>query len=178
MGYGHKELLYAEPFANALVENDEFRSWILKRTKFAPYADSAKVLAGEMLAQRSVGTKYWWRSHYTESCRCFGCSGHETDLLAIFEDAKRERFALHVEVKHPGDSFKKENQARAYPERAKCWVRNPPAPVLVHSDATTALLFSDARRGDYGGNLRHFDVRITFEDIRKEFPDMYVLRPL
>ncbi|HWF95122.1 MAG TPA: hypothetical protein VG291_09225 [Xanthobacteraceae bacterium] len=125
MSYGKMELLYAAPFAEALANYTAFRSWVLKQTKFARFADEAQLLHREMMAKRIFGTQYWWRSHFTESCRCFGCSGQETDLLAIFETSTSVRIALHVEVKHPGDRFKDAgNQAAAYPVRAQCWVAN------------------------------------------------------
>jgi hypothetical protein len=173
MSYGKEELLYAEPFADALVNDAGFRSWVLGQTKFAEFAYDARLLNREMQIQRSVGARYWWRSHYTEACRCFGCSGQETDLLAIFEIASGLRFALHMEVKHPGDKFKDTgNQAAAYPVRALCWATEgkTPAKVLPHSLATTALLFSALKRTEYASHLRHFDTLITIEDVEKNFP--------
>jgi hypothetical protein len=46
----------------------------------------------------------WNLSHCTEKCRCQGCSGQETDILAIFEAATGTRFGLHFEVKQPADN--------------------------------------------------------------------------
>jgi hypothetical protein len=170
--YGRLELLYAEPFAEALVGDLAFRSWVLKQTIFANFADEAKLLHREMLAKRSPRAKSWWRSHYSESCRCFGCSGQETDLLAIFETATDLRFALHVEVKHPDDKFDKDgNQAASYPARARCWVTNPPPNVLPHTLATTALLCSALKLPDYAAHLGHFAVLISFEDVATKFPN-------
>jgi hypothetical protein len=111
MGYGKQELLYARPFAEALVSSPEFRSWALSRTPFKECAGDAMLLHDEMLARRSVGTEYWWRSHYTKACLCSGCREQEIDLLAIFRSSA-QCFALHVEVKHPRDRFKP-NQAAA-----------------------------------------------------------------
>jgi hypothetical protein len=175
MSYGNKELQYAEPFAEALVDNPAFRSWVLRQTKFAGFADQARLLHREMQAQRSAGAKYWWRSHFTESCRCLGCSGQETDLLAIFETATGHRFALHVEVKHPGDRFKDAgNQAASYPIRARCWATNgkTPAKVLPHAAATTVLLCSSLKLIDYTEHIGHFATVITFEDIKRNFPNV------
>ena len=57
VSYGRLELLYAEPFAEALVGDLAFRSWVLKQTKFASFADEAKLLHCEMLAKRSPRAK-------------------------------------------------------------------------------------------------------------------------
>ncbi|WP_204316559.1 hypothetical protein, partial [Klebsiella pneumoniae] len=73
----------------------------MARTKFEGFADTATLLAEQMLAKRSPGTRTWWRSHYHRKCSCIGCSDQETDLLAIFETTAGGRFALHIEVKHP-----------------------------------------------------------------------------
>jgi hypothetical protein len=172
MVYGLEELRHAKPFADALVSNPTFKAWVLKKTKFAEHAHDAQLLHREILARRRRGTKYWWRSHYTESCRCFGCSGQETDLLAIFETAKGLRFAIHIEVKHPKDGFTKGgNQAAAYPVRALCWVSKTPPAVLPHTAATTGLLCSETKLRDYAPHLEHFKAVITFEDAWKNFPD-------
>ena len=40
MGYGAKELIFAEPFANALVNDVTFRNWIIRRTIFATFSDA------------------------------------------------------------------------------------------------------------------------------------------
>jgi hypothetical protein len=170
--YGGLEFQYAEPFANGLVGDLEFRSWVLSQTKFGGVAQTATVLHKEMAAKRSAKAENWWRSHFSERCRCPGCSGQETDLLAIFEAPDRDRFALHFEVKQPTDHFPKgKDQAANYALRASCWVANPPAAILSHGDAATVLLCSQARLRGYGDQPRKFDSVITFERIAAEFPN-------
>jgi class 3 adenylate cyclase len=44
MQYGSVEFGYAEPFANALVEDPSFRAWVLRQTKFADFAEGARIL--------------------------------------------------------------------------------------------------------------------------------------
>jgi hypothetical protein len=178
------EFRFGKPFADGLVNNLEFRKWVLKRMekKVAKYADEAQLLDQKMLRERSEGTKYWWYHHYQEKCRCGGCSGQETDILAIFEtegdklSERDRRFAIHVEVKHPRDEFKeakdgKLSQAEAYRVRARCWVAKKPKRVLAHTDATTLLLCSETRRRDYEPHSKHFDKMITFEEIAMAFPN-------
>ena len=171
MRYGGVEYQYAAPFADALVSDSRFLSWVLSQTKFASFADEARLLHREMQAKRSAGAESWWRSHYTEKCRCEGCSGRETDLLAIFETTTGLRFALHVEVKQPNDKFDSEKkQAERYSVRAQCWTSKAPASVLAHTMGATALLFSENKRREYTPHLAHFGTIITFEDVRKNFP--------
>jgi hypothetical protein len=170
VGYGETERRFAQPFADALVNDPSFRSWVLRQTEFACFAEGARLLHEEMKQRRSSVSQNWWRSHYTEACRCEGCSGKETDLLAIFETETGFRFALHIEVKHPGDGFKDGVQSRGYPLRAKCWTETPPAKVLPHHQATTALLFSSTKADEYFPHLQHFKTLITFEEVRKNFP--------
>ncbi|QQO19476.1 hypothetical protein JJB98_05965 [Bradyrhizobium diazoefficiens] len=173
MGYGEKEFAASLPIAEALEKKPSFRRWLIEHTEFAESAAAARLLSEEMHALRSRGTPTWWRSHYTESCRCLGCRGQETDLLAIFEDAESMRFAVHIEVKHAGDSFRDDRtQAAAYPIRALCWANRPPHKVLPHSKATTMLLCSAIRLRDYSKHSHHFKTVVTFEDIESAFPGL------
>ena len=168
MRYGSIEYRYAAPFADALVEDSAFRSWVLGRTKFAASAQNARLMNEEMRRQRSSAT--WWRSHFTEKCRCQGCSGQETDLLAVFETGT-DRFALHVEIKQPSDKFStKRPQAINYGLRAKCWVASAPASVLTHSDAATILLCSGSKLAEYALHAGEFETVMTFEEISAAFP--------
>jgi hypothetical protein len=138
----------------------------------------ARLLHEEMRAWRGNATAEWWRFHFTEKCRCDGCSGKETDILAIFESKSRRRFALHFEVKHPRDKFKADGiQSRGYPLRAQCWAMKPPAKVLPHDTASTVLLFSKTKESEYGLHLAHFQTHMTFEDIEVAFPHLNLGRP-
>ena len=157
---------------NALVEDPSFRTWVLRQTKFADFAEGARILHEEMMAQRNATT--YWRSHFTEKCRCQGCSGQETDILAVIEGTTGTRFALHFEVKHPRDKFPtNKDQAANYALRAKCWVDNPPHSVLPHDDATTVLLCSASKLREYARHLPKFGSVITFEEVNKIFPNRY-----
>ena len=75
-------------------------------------------------------------------------------------------------MKHPGDGFKrKPKQAAAYPVGAQCWLDDTPPKVLPHTEATTALLCSQTKLTEYAPYLRYFEPPITFEDVKKSFPD-------
>ena len=168
--YGHLEFEYASRFAEQLVENDAFRDWVLQHTKFAA-RPGPKVLWEQMSARRGSSAAPWWRNHFTERCRCFGCSGHETDILAVFEDQNGDRFAVHIEVKQPTDHFQRaKRQGERYAARATCWVSNPPRAVLPHQDACTMLICSKDKLNEFADEARWFDAVITHEEIGQRFP--------
>ncbi len=167
------EFKYAEPFAEALYENSDFRNWVLGQTVFARF-EKVRLLLDEIVKKRSPGTPYWWRHHYTHKCTCPGCDGRETDIFAVFETDTDFRFALHIEVKHPEDKFKAGgDQASAYPIRAQCWTKKTPDKVPRHDDAATVLLFSEGKREEYSESLNYFNTLITFEVINRKFPLLF-----
>lgn len=171
MRYGNLEYFFAEAFANALVEDQDFSAWVLRRTKFRELAQQARLLHEEMFSTRSKAATTWWRSHFTEKCRCPGCSGQETDLLAVFETNAKKRFALHVEVKQPRDRFPAhKRQGVGYGIRAACWAASAPVNVVQHSESSTLLLCCETKVQAYGENASDFDAVITFQQIAREFP--------
>jgi hypothetical protein len=171
MKYGSVEYQYAAPIAHALVNDAEFRSWVLSRSPFADLS-AARILDKEMRAHRGNATAEWWRFHFTEKCRCDGCGGKETDILAVFEEGG-QRFAIHFEIKQPKDKFKADGiQSRGYPLRAACWAAKPPAKVLPHKFASTGIFFSEGKSGEYREHLTHFEAQITFEEIEEKFPHL------
>ncbi|WP_029587553.1 hypothetical protein [Bradyrhizobium sp. URHD0069] len=174
MKYGSIEYQYAAPIAQALVDDPDFRRWVLSKSVFAEFVD-ARILNKEIGRHRSNPTAEWWRFHFTEKCRCDGCSGKETDIFTIFESASGVRFALHFEIKQPKDKFKQDGiQSRGYPLRAQCWADKPPAKVLPHQRASTGIFFSEEKREEYEPHLQHFKTLITFEEIEREFPHLAV----
>jgi hypothetical protein len=172
MLYGSVEFTYAEPFANALSADRAFRSWGLQRTKFSAFAEEASLLHEEMRAQRSGSSATWWRSHFTEKCRCQGCSGQGTDILAISEAATGMRFGLHFEVKQPADKFPaKKDQAANYAIRAQCWAKSAPKAVVPHADAAIVLLCSASKLADYAPYLPKSGTVLTFKEIARTYPE-------
>lgn len=170
--YAHLEKQYADPIADGIVHNASFRAWLLRHTKFGDDADTAFPLVEEMRKKRSKSAQTWWGSHYTESCRCDGCSGQETDILVVFESESR-RFALHVEIKQPTDNFPAhKDQAGSYAVRAACWIAKPPKSIVAHSAADTMLICGENRLSDYAMHLRHFGAVLSFEEIVASFPKL------
>ena len=178
MKYGSVEYQYAEPIARGPIEEAAFRRWVLSKSKFSNSAD-ARLFHKEMKAYRNNPTAEWWRFYFTEGCRCLGCSGKETDILTIFEEAAGLRFAMHFEIKQPNDKFKADGvQAQGYPIRAAYWVSKPPPRVLPHQDASTGLFFSEAKRVEYCAHLDNFQTKITFEEVERDFPHLVTWRQL
>lgn len=171
MRYGSLEYAYAAPIASALADNSDFQLWVLEKTKFGAIAKDARLLHEEMADARKATS--WWRSHYTEKCRCEGCSGQETDLLAIYEAPHGLRFALHFEVKQPTDRFTPGGkQALNYRKRAECWTATPPRSILPHEQAATVLLCSQFILQRFSDEALQFDAAITFEEIAEKFPEI------
>jgi hypothetical protein len=148
MKYGSREYQYAAPLALALVEHSPFRQWVTSKSAFSEFP-SARIPHKEMTRHRGNSTAEWWRFHFTEKCRCLGCSGKETDILAIFESESRIRFALHFEVKQPTDRFK----------NLRAMGFNQGAIHYEHSAGPTK-------------HLSNFNSLMTFEEIETEFPDV------
>lgn len=168
MAYGDNELRYAQPIAEGLVQNIDFRKWFLSKTRFAPHAEVARLLDSEQKARRSPGAATWWRSYWTGNSYPFKgeCGERETDLLAVFDVSGKFRFAIHVEVKAPKDIFGIE-QAKDYAIRSKCWAgagRNPKT-VLPHDEGICVLCCDRAFSEKHPMELSFFDSVITFDEI-------------
>jgi hypothetical protein len=167
--YGHLEHEYACRFAEALLTDSEFRRFILGRTKFGGRGAS-RVLIDQMVVRRSKGAKFWWKNYFTESCRCFGCSGHETDVFAVIQDGAGECFAVHVEMKQPTDRFNPATrQGERYRMRAACWAGAAPPNVPPHTDACTIVVCSESKLEDFAQDLSWFDAVFTHEEIAEKF---------
>ncbi len=175
--YGSNEYRYARPLAEALRANRQFRSWFLGKTKYATFSDAAVLLDEKQKLARSPSAENWWRSYYAGSAYRFKkeCGERETDLLAVFEVEHGFRFALHIEVKAPGDRFGT-GQARDYNRRAICWAGNGrnPKTVLPHNEGTTVLCCEAKFREDHVSEAKMFASIVTIEEIAEHlsnFPD-------
>src|SRR4051812_24161762 len=106
-----------ELFAERMKDSPAFAAWILRRTKFAPFAESARLLHEEQMSIRP--RKRWWR-HWWCDAPGLQKTGRETDIFMVFEIDSTEpfRFAVHCENKR--DTYKfGEGQAEDYEPRAK-----------------------------------------------------------
>lgn len=155
--YGKNEWLYALPIATALASDQQFRQWFISMTPFSSHATVARLLWEEQKAGRTKGSETWWRSYWTGSSYQYRaeCAERKTDLLAIFEVPSGFRFALHVEVKAPGDSSELNRRETTAAEpgvgkaeigllRPSCLMMTPPR----YSAAKGRSLFPILRRAD------------------------------
>lgn len=168
MRYGANEYRYASPVAGALEQRNDFRRWLLGRTKFSLHAEGARLLCDQQRLTRSLSAENWWRSYWVSRAyeHFHECGERETDLLAIFETPNSFRFALHIEVKAPGDRFGVE-QAADYRRRANCWKGRDRAPrtVLPHDDAATLLLCDRGFAGRNAAKVAFFDTVFFHDEI-------------
>ena len=121
--YGKDEFPYCRAFANGVAHNSTFKLWFLAQTKFADRAEKSVVMKDELDRFR-VKKKHWSYNYHCQIRRCPDCLGKETDILLIFTDGGDRRYSIHIECKHPGDSFKpakehmENKQAEQYTVRA------------------------------------------------------------
>ena len=103
------EKLLDKAFEAKIKDSQEFRSWLLGKTKFS--GRQAKLIL-------SRSDNPWYR------CKETG-KDSETDILLVFEDfATRDRFALHFENKRSNGKFG-ERQPELYHKRANDWLHMP-----------------------------------------------------
>ena len=166
--YGANEWLYAQPLADALVTDVDFRAWFLQQTVFSAQAREARLLWEEQQLKRTSSAENWWRSHFawTRYPYLSECGSRETDLLAVFETPLGFRFALHIEVKAPGDKFRR-HQALDYSRRASCWAGAGRAPHTVpeHDVASTVLCCPANFAIAHSADVQHFASLVTLEEI-------------
>lgn len=162
----------------------DFRRWILARTKYANVAaDSCPLpkFQAKMRNTREQRRWYWFNHFCRDTCSCQveewkprDKRRTETDILIILREPSGSNFAVHVEVKPPGDDFRKW-QAETYPRRAKCWSspQTRPATVLEHVGFATLLACGENLRDDT--RIKSFDDVFYHDDIAKwisPYPDL------
>src|SRR5207302_304094 len=83
-------------FAEMVRESLDFRSWLLRRTKFKKWQYSAHLLDEAVYLTKP--RKFWWRHWWCANIP--GCGEKETDIFLVFEiPVTKKRFALHIENK-------------------------------------------------------------------------------
>ena len=177
--FAPNEFLYCGPIAHALLTDPAFRHWFLQETKFADCARAAVPLTAEHASCRTTpnSQKWFWFNCFCpldRSCLCRIETGIETDILLIFAAPDRPRFAVHIEVKRPGENFNP-GQAESYPRRARCWATDSTRPSTVprHHDFVTVAVCDERAKAD--PRSRAFDDVVLHADIAKKiapYPDI------
>jgi hypothetical protein len=155
-----------EVFAEGVKEIPEFASWVLRQTKFIPYATNARLLHQEQMSIRP--RKRWWRHwwcHVPELAK-----DGETDIFMVFEacEPQTARFALHIENKRDNYRFS-EGQSTAYAPRARHMLGKDA--FLNYADFTTILIAPLSFRHRYRADCDLFDRFISYEDIGRFLPE-------
>lgn len=165
VSYSAIELRYARPLATALIDRPDFRAWF----SGLPELETALHHPQVQSERRSPGMKnpYWFNYWCGKDsrCTCRVGTGIETDILLVFKLAEGLIWALHVEVKRPGDRLG-DGQALSYPRRAAC-LANPqtrPRTVPPHTHWRTILVHEDTISSAAEAesfNVIHFHSRIA-----------------
>lgn len=165
---------YLDPIAEAVLDRQEVRDWLLKGTHCAEEFMGAKWLHHEQRNRRPKAKKVhydFWCGKGKKDCMCMieGSESLQTDALFIFAATSGRKLAVHVEFKGPLEPMKF-GQAENYLRRARCWT-NParrPKSVLPHDDWVTVVFCGDAETGWSAYAL--FDRRIGHDEARAMIP--------
>lgn len=169
--YGPIERRYCAPVAEALSSDSNFARFFFESAKRLDWASRTRCLKDEQEALRTSG-RYWWKNVFcSESrCTCPNLSGREIDILAVFERSDGRRLGMHIECKHPGDTFRPVQAAR-YRERLSCWTLPGKGPRTIpqHHEAVAILICDRIHRHD-AADTSHFDAVIYFDEIASRIP--------
>jgi hypothetical protein len=146
----------AQPFLDAIAESvftsQGFRDWLIRGTPVEQQFTGSSVLIDEQreVRWRSKPTKqpfwanYWCGLDSRCTCRIDGSKGLESDAIFFFRNKSNCVLAVHVEFKHPRESFGF-GQPEAYPLRAACFAKTyqKRSTLNAHQD-WTAIIFCGA----------------------------------
>lgn len=150
-------------FAETLGASEEFQKWILSTSRFARFAEGARLLMGEQQSARKNARHWWkhWWSYMPDG------SSSETDVFAVFEHGEGNRFALHFENKPPHGILKMA-QAAGYRRRAAFWANT--ARFLNYADFETILLAPASFIAAHKDCASQFDRCLAYEEVRDWVP--------
>jgi hypothetical protein len=167
MKYSESELKYARPLANAIIDDSDFRQWLLEKTEFEHVSGKLIPVGVEQEKLRSKGLKnpYWFNYWCGKDSQCM-CrvkeGGIETDILIVLRSENGIHIAFHIEVKRPGDKLRV-GQAESYPRRAACWANPDSRPRTVYPHQKFLTILACGRDLATDPDLSHFD-RVVFHD--------------
>lgn len=152
-------------FSKNLLENSEFRGWVLKRIGLA--RDSLELI---LLRDNHPWSKFpvILPNSETGALEAHIKEG-ETDVLAIFEDQNGQRTGVHFENKLASGSFTP-FQPDMYAARAESWVGD--SKFGAYHQWITVLLAPELFIDKNAREARKLSFRITHEDIG-EYVDVF-----
>ena len=172
--YSEKAQPYLDAIACGVFSSEAVRNWLILGTSAQETYESARVLIDEQRAVRraSKPTKqpfwanYWCGKDTRCECRIDGSKGLESDAIFFFENLKGRRLAVHVEYKHPQESFGY-GQAECYPLRAACFAKThrQRKTLNAHDDWTTVIFCGDESLQDQ--RLRNFERIIPYSEAQQ-----------
>ncbi|RWC59489.1 hypothetical protein [Mesorhizobium sp.] len=151
-----------EAFAERLIADAKFRTWVLQPSKFASLLPEVRLLHEELSASRRMAVNSWRHVWCTLPDRTQG----ETDIFAVFETRERYRFSVHIENKPPRCTLRK-LQAENYPKRAAFLAGHPR--YLKYEGYETVIMAP----GDFIANeprCEYFDRPIRYEEVAAQIP--------
>ena len=175
--YSGKAQPYLDAIAQAVFASQEVRNWLIRGTPSEQSYAGADVLIEEQRGVRwaSKPTKqpfwanYWCGKDSRCVCRIEGSKGLESDAIFFLRNGAERTLAVHVEFKHPFESFGY-GQPEAYPLRAACFARThrERATLNAHHDWATVLFCGAECLSDE--RLSHFQRVITHEEAARVIP--------
>ena len=173
-GYSEKAQPYLDAIAESVFTSREVRNWLIKGTLIEPSHVWSDVLIEEQRAVRwrtrptkqPFWANYWCGRDTRCTCRIAGSKSLESDAIFFFRNAANRILAVHVEFKHPNESFSF-GQPEGYPLRAECFAKthHQRATVNAHDDWTTVLFCGSETLTD--GSRTHFQRIITHAEAAK-----------
>jgi hypothetical protein len=162
---------YLDAIASSVFMSQDVRDWLITGTSAEPNYVGAGVLFDEQRAVRwrTKPTKqpfwanYWCGRDNRCTCRIDGSKGLESDAIFFFRNASNRILAVHVEFKHPNESFGF-GQPEAYPLRAACFVKthHERSTLNPHHDWATVIFCGADSLPDE--RLSHFERVITHDE--------------
>ncbi|MBC7314352.1 MAG: hypothetical protein H5U11_17825 [Rhizobium sp.] len=148
-------------FAEKVADSQDFKNWILFRTKFASRRFASRLLKEEQtLARPRVLPDRWWRHWFWRITELE--KEHETDVLLWFaDDGGDYRFVLHVELKL--GSKLSAGQAASYAPRARHVMEHEKR--LPHQDFATVFVAPTRTILASEADADLFDAVISLEEV-------------
>jgi hypothetical protein len=173
-GYSQKAQPYLDAIADGVFASQGVRDWLIAGTPVERSFMGAGVLIDEQRAVRwrTKATKqpfwanYWCGRDTKCTCRIKDSKAIESDAIFFFRNSLDRILAVHVEFKHPNETFGF-GQPEAYPLRAACFVKthHGRSTMNVHHEWATVIFCGPETLADT--RLKNFQRVITHDQAAK-----------
>lgn len=147
-----------------LEDSEAFRAWFLSTTGFAQ-EQAHVVLSRSNWPWGKIKLRLW--NPETQAYEAATCEG-ETDLLVVFQSARRGRFALHIENKLHSGRFT-DRQPDLYRARAAAWAGKAKYKDYEEWETILVAPLEFYERNEY--EARKFSRFISHEEIAAHIPE-------